>query len=108
MENGTFDQIVTHLEMNLERNGLQALDELQMNTVSQHATNTNTDRPKPTRHLCRKPGQKRIQCRLLKRQREQIENTQIIVELKKGRQTTTSTKITTKPTAKTVTDRAER
>ena len=48
LDNGTYEQIVTHLERELELNGLEAPDELLMNTVSQHATNTNADRPKPT------------------------------------------------------------
>ena len=34
LENGTFEQIVTHLIRDLELNGLEALDELQINTVS--------------------------------------------------------------------------
>ena len=54
LENGTYEQIVTHLEMELELNGLEALDELQINTVSQQITNVNADRPKPTCHHCKK------------------------------------------------------
>ena len=50
LENGTYEQIVTHLETELELNGLEAPDELQLKTVSQHATNTNADRPKLTCH----------------------------------------------------------
>ena len=46
LENGTFEQIVTHLEEELELNGLEAPDELQINTLSQHATNTDADRSK--------------------------------------------------------------
>ena len=44
--------------------------------MSQQTTNTNADRPKPTCHHCKKPGHYRNQCRLLKKQREQTENTQ--------------------------------
>ena len=33
LENGTFEQIVTHLERELELNGLEAPDEMQLNTV---------------------------------------------------------------------------
>ena len=76
LENGTYEQIVTHLERELELNGLEAPDELQINTVSQNTANENADRPKPTCHQCRKPGQYRNYCRLLKTQREQIENNQ--------------------------------
>ena len=46
LENGTYDQIVTHLETELELNGLEALDELQIKTVGHKTTNTNADRPK--------------------------------------------------------------
>ena len=76
LENGTYEQIVTHLENKLELNGLEAPDELQINTVSHNAANTNADKPKPLRHHCKKPGHYRNQCRLLKRQREQSEDTQ--------------------------------
>ena len=76
LENGTYEQIVTHLERELELNGLEALDELPINNVSQQPTNTNADRPKPKCHHCKKPGHYRNQCRLLKKQREQTENNQ--------------------------------
>ena len=76
MENGTYEQIVTHLERELELNGLEAPDELPIHNVSQQPTNINADRPKPTCHHCEKPGHYRNQCRLLKKQREQTENNQ--------------------------------
>ena len=76
LENGTYEQIVTHLERELELNGLEALDELPINNVSQQPTNTNADRPKPTCHHCKNPGHYRNQCRLLKKQRETTENNQ--------------------------------
>ena len=56
LENGTYEQFVTHLERELELNGLEARDELQISTVSQQPTNTNADRPKLTCHYCKKPG----------------------------------------------------
>ena len=56
LENGTYEQIVTHLEKELELNGLEAPDELQINTVSQNTVNANADRSKPTCHYCKKPG----------------------------------------------------
>ena len=65
LENGTYEQIVTHLERELELNGLEAPDEQQINIVSQHATHINADKPKPTCHYCKKPGHYRKQCRLL-------------------------------------------
>ena len=74
--NGTYEQIVTHLERELELNGLEAPDELPINNVSQQPTNTNADRLKPTCHHCKKPGHYRNQCRLLKKQRELTENNQ--------------------------------
>ena len=43
LENGTYEQIVTHLERELELNGLEAPDELPINNVSQQPTNTNAD-----------------------------------------------------------------
>ena len=76
LENGTYEQIVTHLERELELNGLEAPDELQINTVSHNNANSNADRTKPTCHYCKKPGHYKNQCRKLKKQREQTENNQ--------------------------------
>ena len=64
LENGTYEQIVTHFEKELELNGLEAPDELQINTVSHNNANANADRPKPTCHHSKKPGNYRNQCRL--------------------------------------------
>ena len=50
LEKNTYEQIVTNLEKELELIGLEAPDELEIITVSQHATNTNADRAKPTCH----------------------------------------------------------
>ena len=76
LENGTYEQIVTHLERELELNGLEAPDELQINTVSHNTVNANADRTKPTCNYCKKPGHYKNQCRLSKKQREQTENNQ--------------------------------
>ena len=76
LENGTYEQIVTHLERELELNGLEAPDDLQIQTVSHNTVNANTDRTKTTCHYCKKPGHHKNQCRLLKKQREQTENNQ--------------------------------
>ena len=76
LEKGTYEQIVTHLERELELNGLEAPDELQTNTVSHNTANANADRPNPTCHHCKKPGHYRNQCRLWKKQRKQTEITQ--------------------------------
>ena len=53
LENGSYEKHVTHLEKELELNGLEAPGELQINTASQHSTNINADRPKPTCHHCK-------------------------------------------------------
>ena len=76
LENGTNEPIGTHLEKELELNCLEAPDELQINIVSQQPINTNSDRPKPTCHHCKKPEHYRNQCRLFKKQREKTENNQ--------------------------------
>ena len=76
LENGTYEQIVSHLKRELELNGLEAPDELQINTVSHNNVNANADRTKPTCHHCKKPGHYKNQCRLLTKQREQTENNQ--------------------------------
>ena len=54
----------------LELNGLEAPDELQMNTMTQHATQQNSEKPKPTCNHCKKPGHYRNQCRQLKREKD--------------------------------------
>ena len=54
LENGTYEQIVTHLESELELNGLEAPDELKINIVSHNTGNANADRPKPTCHYHKK------------------------------------------------------
>ena len=68
LENGTYEQIVTHIERELELNGLEAPDELLIKTVGHNTANANPDRTKPTCHYCKKPGHYRNQCRLLKKQ----------------------------------------
>ena len=52
MENGTYEQIVTHLGKRLDLNVLEDLGKLQINTVSHNTANTNADRPKPSGHHC--------------------------------------------------------
>ena len=55
LENGTIEQIVSHIEKEFERNRLETPDELQMKTLTQHATKSNPEKPKPTCHHCKKP-----------------------------------------------------
>ena len=57
LENGMYEQIVTHLAKEFELNGLESIDELQMNIVSHYALNAKADRTKPTCHHCKKPGE---------------------------------------------------
>ena len=78
LENGKYEQFVTHLESELEIIGVEAPDELQIKTVSHNTANTNADDPKPTCHHCKYPGHFKKQWRLLKRQKEESEDTQNI------------------------------
>ena len=43
LENGTYEQIVSHLERELELNGVEAPDELPINTVTQQALQQNSN-----------------------------------------------------------------
>ena len=74
LENGTYEQIVSHLERELELNSLEAPDEIQLNTVIQQDTQQNSGKPKPTCHHCKKPGHYRNHCRQLKREKDQTQN----------------------------------
>ena len=74
LENGTYEQIVSHLEKELDLNSLEAPDEMQLNTVMQQDTQQNSEKPKPTCHHCKKTGHYRNQCRQLKREKDQVQN----------------------------------
>ena len=74
LEKGTYEQIVSHLERELELNGLEAPDEMPINTVSQQAPQQDSNKPKPTCHHCKKPGHYQSQCRQLKREKDQTQN----------------------------------
>ena len=56
LENGTNEEIVSHLERKLELNGLEAPDEMQRNTVTQQAPQQNSEKTKPTGHHCKNSG----------------------------------------------------
>ena len=71
LENGTYEQIVSHLERELELNGLEAPDEMPINTVTQQAPQQKSNKSKPTCHHCKKPGLYQNQCRQLKREEDQ-------------------------------------
>ena len=112
MQNGTYEQIVTHLERELELNGLEAPDELPINNVNQKITNTKADRPKPTCHHCKKPRHYRNQCRLLKKSENKLKMFKIILEtrtvaLEPLTRTVILTTTTTTTTTKTVTESKE-
>ena len=74
LENGRYEQILSHLERELELNSLEAPDELQINTVPQQATQQNPQKPKPTCHHCKKAGHYRNHCCQLKREKDQARN----------------------------------
>ena len=74
LETGTYEQIVSHLEWELELNGLEAPDEMQLNTVIKQDRQQNSEKPEPTCHHCKKPGHYRNQCRQLKREKDQAQN----------------------------------
>ena len=74
LENGIYEQIVSHLEKELELNGLEAPDVLQVNTVTQQPTQQNSEKPKTTCHHSKKPGHYRNQCRQLNRENDQARN----------------------------------
>ena len=63
LENGTYEQILSRLERELELNGLEAPDELQINTMTQQATQQNPEKPKPTCHPFKKHGYYGNRCR---------------------------------------------
>ena len=73
LENETYEQIVSHLERELELSGLEAPDEMPINTVTRQAPQQNSDKPKPTCHHCKKPGHYQTQCRQLKRKKTKPE-----------------------------------
>ena len=74
LENGTYEQLVSHLARELELNGLEAPDEMPINTVTQQTPQQNTNKPRPTCHQCKKPGHYQNQCRQLKREKDQTRN----------------------------------
>ena len=53
LENGTYKQVATHLQRELELNGFEAPEELQIDTVSHKTANTNAVRPNPTCQHCK-------------------------------------------------------
>ena len=50
LKNGTYGQIVSLPEKEVELNGLEARDELQISTMTQQRKQQNPEKPKPTCH----------------------------------------------------------
>ena len=50
LQNGTYKQIVSHLERELELNGSEAPDDMQIITVTQQASQENSENPKHKEH----------------------------------------------------------
>ena len=74
LENGLYEKIVSHLGKELELKGLEAPDELQVNTATQQAKKENLEKPEPICHHCKTPGHYRNQGRQLKREKDQAQN----------------------------------
>ena len=73
LENSTYEQIVSHLERELQKNGLEAPDEMPISTVTQQTPQQNTNKPRPTCHHRKKPGHYQNQCRQLKWEKDQTQ-----------------------------------
>ena len=82
---------------------MEAPDDLQKNTVTQQATQQNSEEIKPTRHRCNKPRHYRNQCRQLKREKDQTRNNTnsstiaTIIKVMVKQTLTPTTKFPTKP-----------
>ena len=70
LENGSYEQIVLHLERELVLSSLEASDELKVNRASQLDTKTFKE-SEPTCHQCNEPGNYKNQWRQLSKQEEQ-------------------------------------
>ena len=82
LENATYEEIVTHLERELELNGLEEGDDIPVPTMSTAPTaarpgtgllSSGID-PNITCNYCKKPGHVKDDCRKLKRKEEQRRN----------------------------------
>ena len=82
LENATYEEIVTHLERELELNGLEEGDDIPVPTMSTAPTATRPGTgllssgidPNITCNFCKKPGHVKDECRKLKRKEEQRRN----------------------------------
>ena len=90
LENGTYEQIVSHLETELELNGLEAPDEMPINTVTQQAPQQSSNKPRPTCHHCKKPGHYQNHFRQLKREKDKTRNSTNSANINNGSAQTNS------------------
>ena len=77
LENGTYDQIVAHLEKEIELSGLENDGELTIPTMSAVPPNDNqenTDQAKIVSHYCKKPGHVIRGCRKRMRKEQEQRN----------------------------------
>ena len=82
LENVTYEEVVTHLERELELNGLEEGDDIPVPTMSTAPTATQPGNellssgidPGTTCNSCRKPGHTKDECRKLERKEEQKHN----------------------------------
>ena len=82
LKNATYEEIVTHLERELELNGLEEGDDIPVPTMSTAPTATRPGTgllssgidPNITCNYCKKPGHIKDDCRKLKRKEEQRRN----------------------------------
>ena len=74
LENGTYEQIVSHLERELELIGLEAPDEMPINTVTQEPHSKAPINPDQRATIVKKTGHYQSQCRQLKREKDQTRN----------------------------------
>ena len=83
LENATYEEIVTHLERELELNGLEEGDDIHVPTMSTAPTATRPDTgllssgidPNITCNYCKKSGHVKADCRKLKKRRNNAAKT---------------------------------
>ena len=102
LENSTYEQIVSHLEREIEINGLEAPDETPINTVTQQAPQQNSNKSRPTYHHFKNRVTIKISVVNSNEKKTKRETTQIVptttTEVPKQILTpTTTTKLQTKP-----------
>ena len=98
LENGTYEQIVSHLERELELNGLEAPDEMQLNTVMQQDAQQNSEKPKPTCHHCKSQATIEISAVNSNERKTKSKTIQIVLQITKT--TMVAPKQTLTPTTK--------